>query len=142
MPFPKLLIILTLFFSSGAFAQVYSGTVVEAPGDIALPYVNIGISGKATGTISDAGGKFAIHIPDSLRKDSLTFFCSGYLTLTVSITSLFPGTTVRIYPITKELQEYQMVSKGLKSHRYGLSGMPLLHFSDASMSQNDIFEIA
>ncbi len=74
-----LILVLSLnYIVYSATAQSFSGTLASAKNNEILPYVNIGVIGKGTGTVSDINGKFTIVLPDSLNDQTLKFSCIGY----------------------------------------------------------------
>ena len=82
--FPKygrfcLLLTLLASWRTPAFAQfTLTGTVQVQRTQQPLPFVNIGIRGKNTGTVADANGAFQLQIPAERQLDTLTFSAVGY----------------------------------------------------------------
>ncbi|GAA4030754.1 hypothetical protein GCM10022409_13700 [Hymenobacter glaciei] len=79
---PRLFFFLALFASLifPAFAQdaLLTGQVQSQGDKAAIPFVNIGIRGKNTGTAADANGNFFLRIPPSQANDTLTFSAIGF----------------------------------------------------------------
>jgi hypothetical protein len=74
-----MLIMMAWLSLSGAYGQVeIRGTTIDKKHGSAVPYVNIGIRGTATGTASFETGEFRISIPNEHINDSLTFSTIGY----------------------------------------------------------------
>ena len=63
------------------------GTIADDKG-IGIPYVNIGISEKAVGTVSTEHGKFDLAIPVDYSRDSLTISSVGFEASVIAIDSL------------------------------------------------------
>jgi len=63
------------------------GTIADVNG-IGIPYVNIGISEKAVGTVSTKHGKFDLTIPADFSRDSLTISSVGFEASVIAIDSL------------------------------------------------------
>jgi len=59
-------------------AQNISGTIYNAKTNNPIAYVNIGISGKNIGTVSDFEGKFNFQVAFEFDGDSLLFSCIGF----------------------------------------------------------------
>jgi hypothetical protein len=83
MPFLRSLVIFFLFTFNGllpAFAQdrLLTGVVQARDTQLPLPYVNIGIRGKNTGTVADEHGAFSLRVPAARAGDTLTFSAIGY----------------------------------------------------------------
>jgi len=73
-----LLISQLLLFTVAAFAQNYSGQVVDAKTQLPLSYVHIGILEKNMGTISDEEGNFQVNLSGTQPSDVLRFSMLGY----------------------------------------------------------------
>ena len=87
----SVLFFLLLTLGTTIFAQrTFEGTVLDAGTGKPIPYVNIGIVGGSTGTVTDMNGFFRLEFPpgkvtsvDMLRVSSL-----GYRPLEIRISSL------------------------------------------------------
>ena len=87
------LLLLLVFWAAPGFAQLaYPGRVVDAVSGAPIPFVNIGISGKGIGTVSDEAGAFLLEFRahevepmDVLRLSSL-----GYETREIPVSRLDP----------------------------------------------------
>lgn len=128
----------------GCFAQhQIGGTVYEAGTKLALPYVNIGVNQKNIGSITNAKGQFSILIPDSNISDTLTFSMLGYQPLFIPIKSNINKEL--LLELTKkpiELKDVSISGKKFRERKVGIKNTgTLLHFTDGSTDQNDIFEI-
>lgn len=121
-----------------------SGTVKDAETGAPLSYVNIGVKGGNTGTISQADGSFSLNIAEPLLlHDSLTFYAPGY-----KEESLFlPGISeeaieIVLQPAPMPLQEGRSSSGKWKEKIVGVkTGFPVLH-GMATSRKGDILEIA
>ncbi|MFA9389350.1 MAG: carboxypeptidase-like regulatory domain-containing protein [Prolixibacteraceae bacterium] len=58
--------------------KLIKGVVLDERKEHPLPYCNIGVLGKAVGTMTNLDGRFAIKIPEKYWKDTLSFSCIGY----------------------------------------------------------------
>lgn len=78
------LLFLTILYCETGYAQKnsISGQVTDAASSSPLPSVTIGVKGSASGTFSDANGKFTISASPS---DSLVFSMIGYISKTVHV---------------------------------------------------------
>lgn len=109
-----------LFYSSGLFTQeLLEGTVIGADTRSPLPYVNIGITPRATGTVSDAEGRYRLKIPDPA--DVVTFSSIGYETVEVK---------------ASELQQNGVVA--LRSRQYP---MPIVEVVATKLGEERIFGV-
>lgn len=77
--------IVLLCFGSGVFAQQQSisGVVTDAETGEPIPYVNVYVAGKFTGTTTDLDGKYKLDIRQ--RADSLAASALGYIAQTKKI---------------------------------------------------------
>ena len=58
--------------------KIVRGTVIDTRKDDPIPYCNIGILGKAVGTMSNQNGQFILKVPEKYLNDTLSFSCIGY----------------------------------------------------------------
>lgn len=142
--FHRAIIILVICLYSQLFSQiVVSGRVVNGKSGESLSYVNVGIKNKNRGTVSESNGNFKIKIPEFFLTDSLTFFITGYAAKSLCIKDLKEHVTVKMHELPVNLNEIVVTGKKYKETKYGIkkNGF-LIHFIDASVNQNDVFEIA
>lgn len=71
-------LILGLLVALPLAAKEASGRIVDTSGE-AISYVNVGIRGTTTGTISGRDGAFLLDIPDSLASRALSFSHVSYI---------------------------------------------------------------
>ena len=143
----SLLSFLILFCSSVAtIAQTtITGIVIDAKNKNALPFVNIGIASKNVGTSANPDGTFTILIPQNNLGDTLTFSMAGYATLRLPLQQIKTSGQAKFALQAKasELKPVTVSTRKLIERKYGVSGNhSLIHFTDGSTSQADIFEIA
>lgn len=121
------------------------GTIVDSEDETALSFVNIGIKNKNVGTISSEQGLFSIPVPDNYLNDTLTFSLVGYNELRVPFAQII-SLHQQVFPLkikAVQLKQVDIAVKELKERKYGIKKTkPKIHFIDASLAQNDIFEIA
>ncbi len=68
--------------------QNISGIVIDEKSNLPVAYVNIGVSGKNIGTVSDVIGRFHLQA-DSINEDETVLFtCIGYLPVSKKIADL------------------------------------------------------
>lgn len=143
----KILIVNLLFLLvvSSAFSQsVLSGNVKDAKG-VGLPYANIGIKGRNTGTVSSLDGKFSLSLGDSLLKDSITFSSIGFKDKTFVISSLLQQGRLEIVLEEKiiSLAEVKISNRKPKRYKLGISGRtPMVYIPTKSYGKNDMAEQA
>lgn len=142
---------LLLFFciislSTTTFAQTeIKGVVIDADSHNLLSYVNIGIKNKNIGTSSLQNGTFNLIIPAQNTNDTLTFSIVGYSELKLPIKNII-STNQQSFHLTQKTTELSTVTikaKALIEKKFGIKNeKALIHFTDGSINQNDIFEIA
>ncbi|MES2764178.1 MAG: alpha/beta hydrolase-fold protein [Bacteroidota bacterium] len=137
-------IVLFIGISVSTIAQTQlTGVIVDKDKQTALPYVNIGIRHKNIGTVSLLNGNFSIQIPQQNNNDTLTFFMIGYEELKLPIANISTNQKVQLIQKKYELYEIPVSANRLVEKSFGIkkNNSPL-HFTDGSVNQNDIFEIA
>jgi len=142
----KFLLMLSLsgVIAGATFAQILvKGNISDATTKEKLSYVNIGIRHKNIGTVSNIEGDFMISIPKENEQDTLIFSLVGYDDLKITVKNMPANGQVDLHKKVNELAEVSIKSPRLIEKKYGESSYhPLLHFTDGSTNQKDIFEIA
>lgn len=78
--------LLFLFFSFSIYSQIIvSGKAIDKQTNEGIPYVSIGIMGKAVGTVSDENGNFSITLKNAIDTDILKISAIGYGAVTYKI---------------------------------------------------------
>lgn len=136
-----------LFFLLNVQGQnIISSCVYDAAAKESMPFVNIGIKNKNTGTISNSAGNFRISIPNDKIGDSLTFSFVGYHSQTISIKNLLDNKpdSILLHHKTQELAEVVVFANGKwKSKKFGLSrNLPGVFGIVQSDTTSDIVECA
>jgi predicted alpha/beta superfamily hydrolase len=142
-------LILFFFLTSLAaptFAQtVVTGIIIDSETKRPLSYVNIGIKNKNIGTSSLHNGSFTILIPIQNTNDTLTFSIVGYSQINVPLKDIIVADQ-KVFHLTQmptELSTVTITAKALVEKKFGIkSDNALIHFTDGSINQDDIFEIA
>ncbi|PTX12242.1 carboxypeptidase-like protein [Pontibacter mucosus] len=84
-----LVLLLLLFVSTSIHAQALriSGRVVNTTTQQPIPYANIGIAGKAIGTVATASGDFAFTVKEGqlASTDKLVASCVGYESMVIAL---------------------------------------------------------
>lgn len=129
-----------------ATAQVtMEGTTTDANDGQVLPYVNIGIRNKNFGTVSAADGSFSLTIPAQLVQDTLTFSMVGYEDLQLPVHDI-KASAHSLFGLRQKVTELgtAVITAGkMTERRIGITeSRPLIRLIDASINQQDIFEIA
>jgi len=141
---------LAFFFISGicvsSIAQTtLRGVVADSENQTALAFVNIGIKHKNIGTSSLANGTFTLKIPTQNENDTLTFSMVGYSELNLPIKNII-ATNRKEFQLkikTTPLKPVVVTESKLVEQKFGIKKTGgLIHITDGSTNQNDIFEIA
>ncbi|MGB3076346.1 MAG: alpha/beta hydrolase-fold protein [Chitinophagales bacterium] len=140
-----LLLFILSQYPSALCQTLLSGTVVDSNSKIPLPFVNIGIEHKNIGTTSQKDGFFSINIPLKNQDDTLTFSLVGYDDLRMAVKEIISSNTkyfaLPIKSIT--LSNITISASRLVEKNFGIEkNNALIHFTDGSTNQKDIFEIA
>lgn len=111
-----------LFFGaiSPAFGQAkYYFKVVDADTKSPLAYVNVGIPGKKSGTVTNEAGTCSLGIITLWGKDSLTISSIGYFPKSLLIESIIERPNAHdTLTIALQKQVYQLREAVVRSHEY------------------------
>lgn len=121
--------LLTLFLFSTGFSQeiILQGKTTDT-NNIALSYVNIGISMKRIGTVSGENGDYKLKIPSNTSEhDSVVFSYIGYKTIKKSVAELKnqENTLIQMETDKNQLVEIVFETKKLKEKKLGRTGRGL-----------------
>jgi|GEM_PF-1061273 hypothetical protein len=97
---------------TAAAAQTFSGTITNAATQAGLPYVNIGVVGKALGTVSTEQGAYRLAFQEALANDTVRVSSIGYQTRLLTLRQLRDRPNVTLIPGVG-LQEVQVQGKSL-----------------------------
>ena len=125
--------------------QTIVGKVLDSISGNVLPYVNIGISGKATGTVSDQQGNFKLKLNNLINdNDEITFESAGFKTVTYKVSSLKEKSIVSLLKDSEILEEVVIDLKKGKLQKLGKKnlGLDLTHFSFYSSYEHDVVDDA
>lgn len=85
-------------------ANVAGGIVVDAKTGLPLPFVNILVKGTSKGTVSNENGEFKLPELANTRY-TVSFSSIGYKTYEVDYGKIEDGFTVKMVPVTTDLDE-------------------------------------
>lgn len=125
------LLLFSIFWGFGLQAQtiVLQNRVVDARGGAGIAYVNIGLSGKNAGTVSDEQGHFTMQLAASATDDTLLFSCIGYEAVKVPVSVLQSWSMpVLMTRKTAQLPEVKVAAKRSKEQFFG-------HFTESAVLQ-------
>lgn len=127
-------------------AQVeLKGSLLDAQDHSPLAFVNIGIRNKNVGAVSTEQGDFVIRIPKQYVNDTLSFSMAGYYDLSIPVQQILAmeQNPIALRRKVFQLPAVEVKAKKLRETRYGIKkSKPKIHFIDASLGQDDSFEIA
>ena len=125
MLFPRLSTLAVLLFSiiSPALGQdiLLTGHVQAQATKAAIPFANIGIKGKNTGTATDENGEFSLRIPPNLVNDTLTFSAISFQEQSPAIAKIVSGQQHTFVLLEKAtaLSEVVVLGRTAKVRRIG-----------------------
>lgn len=107
----KLAIYLLFLFCTidNVFAEKMVGTVISQMDNTPVMYAHILCKGYAIGVLTDENGRFEIHNDICMPTDTLQISCVGYETKQICYNDLLNNTTIRLKPITIQLDEILVV---------------------------------
>lgn len=129
---------------SSTYAQnVLVGKVTEQENNLGLPYVNIGISDKSVGTVSDSNGNYTLKLTDEIKEsDEVVFSHIGYKTTEHTVSSLRKTNNVTLEPDENIIDEVVINVKNKKPKEKKLGrkniGLDLTFFGFYSDYEHDV----
>ncbi len=124
----KRLLPLTLLFIllkvATALAQPISGHITNARTHAALPFVNIGVVGKALGTVADEQGAYRLAFQEALANETVRVSSLGYAPRNLTLRELLAQPNVALVPDAVALSEVRVNAKALfrRTHPLGNTG--------------------
>ncbi len=103
-------------------AKVFTGRTIDDKTSEAIPYVNLGISLKGVGTVSDETGYYTIDIDNRFAEDTIIFSCIGFEPLVISVkdfTEIIAG-EVRMTRKVFEMKEVVIKPKSYRFRNLGI----------------------
>lgn len=125
---PIYILTLFLFIPTIILSQVFTGLIIDSLTNQKLSYVNIGISDKNIGTVSNLNGNYAITLSEIYNSDTLVFSLIGYKTHKIKVSELENNMTIALGPITYEIPEIEIfafsktkkVGNNTTNHRFNV----------------------
>ncbi|NML66982.1 carboxypeptidase-like regulatory domain-containing protein [Hymenobacter sp. RP-2-7] len=113
-----------LLVATATLAQAISGRVTDARTGQPLPFVNIGVVGKALGTVSDEQGQYGLLFQESLAADTVRVSYLGYQPRLLTLRQLRAQPAVALSPAAVALAEVRVQgkSRGWRDRTLGFSG--------------------
>ena len=97
--------------TAAALAQAISGRVTDAQTGRALPFVNIGVVGRALGTVSDEQGQYGLAFQEKLADDTVRVSYLGYQPRLLTLRQLRAQPAVALRPAAVALAEVRVRGK-------------------------------
>lgn len=116
--------LLLLLSLASAVAQPISGRITDGRTQAALPYVNVGVVGKALGTVADEQGAYILPFQKSLAAEIVRVSCLGYAPRLLTLRELATQPNVALVPEAVPLAEVQVPGKAVvrRTHTLGNTG--------------------
>ena len=125
--------------------QTIVGKVKDSISGNTLSYVNIGISGKSAGTVSDKHGNFTLKLNNLINdNDEVIFEYAGFKSVSCKVSSLKEKSVIELQKESDVLDELVINLKKGKSQKLGKKnlGLDLMHFSFYSSYEHDVVDDA
>lgn len=136
--------ILFLVLNSIGFSQeiVLQGKITDT-NNTTLPYVNIGIPNKNTGTVSNQNGVYLLKIPAKIKdSDTVIFSYIGYKTIKKPISELkiLKDISVKMEIEENQLGEIVLETKKFKYKKLGRTnkGLGFMHFNYYTAKEKEV----
>ena len=139
----KLFVLLALY-NSNCYSQekVIIGEIKDIENKTLLQYVNIGISNKGVGTVSNSNGIFSLKVNEKIKEnDTVTFLHIGYKTKKIVLTELNSSKNIiELEPEINNLNEIVVKFVKPKPKKFGRSskGFGLMHSNFYSYYEKDV----
>ena len=119
-----LVLVLLLVPAVVARAQSISGRVTDAKTGQALPFVNIGVVGRALGTVSNEQGQYELAFQEKLADDTVRVSYLGYRPLLFTLRQLRARPAVALSPAAVALAEVRVRGRPQfrRTHTLGNTG--------------------
>jgi hypothetical protein len=122
--------------------KTIKGRIIDAGTKQVIPYVNIGIFQKNTGTVSNKNGQYQLRFAENiLDSDSVIFSHVGYGTVKYSITKLLNAMQdIQLSPVSNTLQEVVVKSRKLNKKILGRNGkgLGLMHYNFYTFYEKEV----
>ncbi len=102
-----------LIFSAYAQDKTISGTVYDKATNIPLPFANIGIVGKAQGTITNSEGHYLLSLNEVSEKDSIYISYVGYENKKLAVSELKNNPVIPLKVDAIVLSDFSISSREL-----------------------------
>ena len=114
-------IVFILAFSVLRGQNRMEGSVLNAESNLPVEYVNIGISGKNIGTVSDKNGQFNLLVESQYLNDSLLFSRIGYESYSVKISDIKENDIIPLKEKPFILNEMVIMPRIVKEQVFGIT---------------------
>ncbi len=101
---------------------LFSGKIINAKSNEALPYVNLSILGRDIGTVSNTDGQFELTVKEEFLSDTIRISMIGYKTKDMVIQDIFGKSspvTIALEEEISRLSEVVVTTKALKTRKLG-----------------------
>jgi len=116
----KLLVIVFILYSNIALSQIVEGNVVDAKSGEPLVYVNIGVVGTSSGTITNLQGNFLLDVSNQSENLIIRFSMIGYVSKEFSINEMIDENfTIELKKSTTVLDDVIIKPKRLVEKQLG-----------------------
>jgi hypothetical protein len=136
--------ILILILTSIGFSQeiVLQGKITDTDNKT-LPFVNIGIPDKNTGTVSNENGEYLLKIPSTIKdSDTVVFSYIGYKTIKKPISELknLKRNSIQMEIEENQLAEVVLETKKFKYKKLGRTnkGLGFMHFNYYTAKEKEV----
>lgn len=119
-----LVFFLVLAAVAPTLAQTISGRVTDAKTGQSLPFVNIGVVGRALGTVSNEQGQYELAFREKLADDTVRVSYLGYRPLLLTLRQLRARPAVVLSPAAVALADVRVrgKSRGWRDRTLGFNG--------------------
>jgi hypothetical protein len=124
--------------AAAALAQPISGRVTDARTGQPLPFVNIGVVGKALGTVSNEQGRYGLAFQEKLAADTVRVSYLGYQPRLLTLRQLQGQPNLALSPAAVALAEVRVQGKSQFRRVHTLGNTGNGEMSTNTLSNNDL----
>ena len=131
-------LLLLLLAPAAALAQPISGRVTDAKTGQPLPFVNIGVVGKALGTVSNERGEYGLAFQQKLAADTVRVSYLGYQPRLLTLRQLQSAPNLALRPAAVALAEVRVAGQAQFRRVHTLGNTGNGEMSTNTLSNNDL----
>lgn len=131
-------IFLLLLLARLGHAQAVSGQIMDARSRAGVPFVNIGVLGKAVGTVATEQGAYRLAVGNASPADTVRISSIGYKARQLTLRELMAQPNLLLTPEAVALGEVKVKAKGLFKRTHTLGNTTNSESSTMTLEAKDL----